>query len=64
MDPSIRDFEFREKLLDLKDAIFGYIGTPGRVKGPLAEMIGELVIEERSVAYQLDRLIAEQEEKA
>lgn len=52
-----------QKAVALKDALFDYMGNPGRVKGPLAEMIGELVIEERSATARIDNLIKKQAEE-
>ena len=49
-----------DKVVELKTALFDYLGKR-RVKKELAEMIGELVMEERELADIIKRTISEQE---
>ena len=51
------------KVVGLKSALFDYLGNQ-RVKKELAEMIGELVMEERELAAAIDSAIKEQEAAA
>ena len=56
----------KEKLhqvVALKSALFDYLGNR-RVKKELAEMIGELVMEERELTVAIDNAIREQEAAA
>ena len=48
------------KTVSLKDALFDYIGS-SRVRDKLAEMVGELVWEERQINARIEELINEQE---
>lgn len=52
-----------DKTVRLKTALLEYIDYPPEVSGPLAEMIGELFIEERYFSKRIDDLIKEQEEQ-
>jgi len=50
-----------EKTSNLKEALFAYLGTR-HVKSQLAEMIGELVMEEREFRSIIEENIKRQEE--
>ena len=59
-EKQIRDLKERlGKVLNLKDALFDYVGI-GRTYGKLAEMIGELVSEQRFIENRIVRLIEQQ----
>lgn len=49
-----------QKVIALKDSLFDYIGlsTP---RGKLAEMVGELICEERQLEFSIENLIERQE---
>lgn len=49
------------KAVNLKVALFDYIGNSHQVRDKLAEMIGELVWEERTLINRIDGLIEDQE---
>ena len=49
-----------EKTVNLKHALFGYIGMRGHVHDKLAELLGELVQEERVIGYRINKLIERQ----
>jgi len=48
-------------VVNLKVALFDYIGNSHQVRDKLAEMIGELVWEERTLINRIDGLIEDQE---
>ena len=48
------------KVVNLKSALFDYLGTR-RVRKELAEMVGELVMEERELTDTINNAIADQE---
>ena len=52
------------KVTDFLTAIFNYMGNGRRVHGKLAELIGELVCEERTYNRTIDELIKQQEKEA
>ena len=52
--------EMRVKNKCLTEAIFRYVGN-SRLRGPLAELVGELVSEDRQIGNELEALIRAQE---
>ena len=52
--------EKRAKNVSLTEAVLNYVGNT-RLRGPLAEMVGELVSEERQLSAEIDALIKAQE---
>jgi len=50
-----------EKNIHLQDAIFSYIGYR-RLKGNMAELVGELVSRQRVLNYKITNYIKDQEE--
>lgn len=58
-----RERESLERARKLKEALFEYIGNRHHIEGPLAEMVGDLVFEERWREKNIQTMIVAQEKE-